>query len=324
MALNFDNRVDVKNKHNQIAVVFGDDSGDGKDRDHVGGTRAVGDGEFRSLVGGVMNYHEKRGVNDAQNILEELLFGDGISGVELIGLDGDSFTISASNGRATDFMIFEGDAAAAAIANLQTERLDAGDNRSQFHVFDASNPDERLSILGGGDYGDGVHFPNTLRNGNFDFDAFLTQLLTNGGYDSATVIDVDGSSIALSLARGGRKADTLVITGLEDALGALATANRDDLFKGDDIAFGIVSADTSFSFNSSKGDLLSDIVGNLLNGSGQRNFNEANQLLDALIEAGGELSDDDETITLVGVDSDSLTIEYTFGGDTTVVVYDFG
>ena len=56
-------------------------------------------------------------------------------------------------------------------------------------------------------------------------------------------------------------------------------------------------------------------------------FNGAADLLDALVEGGGSISDDDETLSLVGVDSDSFTFSYEqiVGGDsfTDIFVFDY-
>lgn len=328
MTLKFDARVSLHNTKNQIATVLDDDSGDGWDRDNIGRFDNVGNGELRALIGGILNHTNAHG-NDAEKILAELLLGDGIDGVELVGLDGDSFTIAASTGGNTDYLVFENDAAEEAIAAVDARQgLSAGgsgfdlnlDGKSQFAILDLSDPDASIRVGASGKLTGELDVGNSFTAG--DLAGFLDAVLLGEGYAGAQIIDVDGDSIAVQFEGWRGAKDTLLITGIADALEVVSAGPLDDFIKK---GFDQQNFEIDGPTNVPDGSLLDSFdFGNQLN----NNKGEApaiNRLLDALVKGGGSISDADETIALVGVDSDSFTFSYENpAGAIDIFVYDFG
>jgi hypothetical protein len=343
IANSFDANVNVGNKTNQISQVFGDLKKDTNhkdiDSDFVGANKNVGDGEFRDLMGGVFNYkHVDKDkdaeisagdiyINDAFNLLNEMLLGNGIAGVKLVGLDGDSFTLAVDGvAGSKDFMVFEGQAAEEAIRLVDEQQgLSAGgsgfdinqDGKNQFAILDASDAANFIKVGAGGKLGtyDG---PNNLSQD--DLDDFLEEVLIGDGYAGVKILDVDEKSISLMLSGGGGT-DTLLITGIGDILAGIDAQSNFNAARDDDNGFRFVGGDedggnSSGGQNNPSNDLFRSFAG------GQFNENDGDGFLAALVEAGGQLSDDNETINLVGVDSDDFTIEYIHGGTTDYFVFD--
>lgn len=351
----FDDLVNVGNKANQISQIFGDlqkdtigddpnKQGRAADRDFVGSNGHVGDGEFRDLMGGVFNYRhvdrDKDGelsdgdiyINDAYDLLNEMLTGDGIEGVELVGLDGDSFTLAVDGkGGSTDFMVFEGRAAEEAIAMVDAQQvngvtgnvfdLNAGNGVSQFAILDlsaeAGDPSLSLRIGDSGELSSDLDVGNNLDAE--DVPAILEQVLTMGGYAGVELIDVDASSIALSFNGGNGSKDTLLITGIEDALALVEGGPLNDFLNNTNTRTQSNDFEINGPTNVPDGSLLDSFnFGNQISNSDITRGNGDTNLLDALVAAGGSISDADETISIIGVDSDSFTFSYeqTVGEET--------
>lgn len=348
----FDANVNVGNKNNQIAQIFGDLNKDTEfkdtDRDFVGSNGHVGDGEFRDLMGGVFNYKhvdkDKDGtisdgdiyINDAYDLLKEMLLGDGIEGVELVGLDGDSFTFAVEGkGGSVDYMVFEGQAAEEAIALVDAEEssdtsnvfdLNAGNSKSQFAILDLEK--DAADFLKVGNSGELAG--NELDVGNRlnadDVPAILEQVLTDGGYTGVELIDVDASSIALSFTGWNGTKDTLLITGIEDALALVEGGPLNDFINNTNSRTQANDFEINGPTNVPDGSLLDTFdFGNQISQSDINRGTGDTDLLDALVAAGGSISDADETISLIGVDSDSFTFAYeqTVDGQTFTDIFVF-
>lgn len=369
ISVSFDDSVNVGDTTNQIAQIFGDlgeasgckrkdKGGDkAKDKESIGSTSEVGDGEFRDLVGKKLKYKHvdkdndgeisdgDKYVNEAYDLLREILVGDGIEGVELVGLDGDSFTLKVEGpGGSVDFLIFEGRPAEEAIALVDAEQdsttsnvfdLNAGNKFSQFAILDASDPDAFLKVGNSGDLADGIDYGNKLEAD--EIPALVEQILLSGGYSGVEIIDVDANSISLSFAGWNGSKDTLLITGIEDLLTELEGGPLNDLINNfglpgpgsppasdfeidgptntpDDVdgsLFAALEAEYGVNF------------GNTLTNGNNPNSKDDNNLLEILVAEGGQVSDEDETLTLVGVDSDSFTFSYTVGEQTDYFVFDY-
>jgi len=329
MTLNFDRRIVLHDAKNQISTVLDDDSGDGWDRESIGRYNNVGDGEFRSLIGGILNHTNAAG-NDAEVILAELLLGDGISGVELVGLDGNSFTVAVTQGNKTDYLIFENDAAEEAIATVDAAHgLSAGasgfdlnlDAKSQFAILDLSEPGTSIRVGASGKLTNELDVGNSFTAS--DLAGFLDAVLLGEGYSGATIIDVDGDSIALQFDGWRGAKDTLLITGIGDALEVVEAGPLDDFIKK---GFDRQDFEINGPTNVPDGSLLDSFdFGNRLSTSDKGEKAAINDLPDALVNNGGSISDADETISLVGVDSDSFTFSYeNASGAIDIFVYDFG
>ncbi len=143
-------KVDVKNARGN-ANDFGIFNTDISDRFTLGGsqqdkTRFVSQ-EFGEIVNG-----SRLSSSRVAPLLEELILGDGIKNVDLVGLSSDSFTIQLNTATGgTDTILFEGEVVKDAITGLTTGNVNIPDGRNQFgvFVFDSSDDITERFTLGG-------------------------------------------------------------------------------------------------------------------------------------------------------------------------------
>ncbi|MCV6598104.1 MAG: hypothetical protein OIF40_13600, partial [Mangrovicoccus sp.] len=223
---------------------------------HFGGAGAIGDGELYNTIGGALNIY--RGDNDVEDILTELLLGAhggdcpegisdslaGIDGVELVGIDGDSFTIQLTNMHgATDTMIFSGGGVEKILQDVaaMSSQMDIADDTHQFIIIDGTELYDNRASVESIDIGtptgelEDVIGTNGISNGGTVYRSFfnpldpldndilmlleeifdgdrpfdITEDLT-AGIEGVDLIDVDKDSFALNI-----NGDTLLFTNIE-------------------------------------------------------------------------------------------------------------
>ncbi|MEM6482794.1 MAG: hypothetical protein AAF681_13180 [Pseudomonadota bacterium] len=320
----------------------------------IGGTKAVGDGELRDTIGGVLNINKRD--NDVKDLLSELLLGKtdgtgddkpsdgvaGIDGVELISLDGNSFTIQLSNGRSTDTIVFSGEGVAKIIqdvADMSGGGLDFGNKNSQFVIIDAdelaanngnkptgSTNGELNDVIGGS----GIN----INNRNNDVLNLASEFLTGEnprddtgespqepGIDGVELIDIDADSFAFKT-----NGDTVLIVNAGDEIASVATqADVGDSKTTAEIADQTDISNPNSFIGGTSGE-LNDVVG----GSGidinNNNDDVENLVLEYTTGSNPRDNSFDDTsgidgTTLIGLDEDSLTFQT--NGDTIIVQHDY-
>jgi hypothetical protein len=215
-------RIDVKdNKSTHVTVNFDERSGfeDGthdwgggvKDKFnlHIGGTKAIGDGELNDLIGGQFNINKH--TNDLETLLNAVLTGDGVSGVEVVSLTCGEVTLAFDNGRAVDTMTLTGEYVRTVLEAIDSP-ADLGDGHGRFSVVDGDR-----DVIGTGVINDlvGGQF-----NGVEDVQAVLQAALDLDD-DRVELVSLGEDSFSVRVINEGRgTVDTLLFKG-DNAAGAL-------------------------------------------------------------------------------------------------------
>lgn len=347
---------DVKDKKADFTV-FNYDGGNF--RAHIGGTRAVGDGELRDVVGGVLNVNKRD--NDIKDILSELLLGRtdkakesdgvaGISGVELVGLDQDSFTITLENGRGVkDTIVFQGEGVAKIIEEVaeMSGGVDVKDNRSAFEIITV-DADNHLYVAGSDAPKSNVHIGGTsgelndivggsgigINNNANDVERLVDEIVTGSndspkdtdadpdntpGIDGVELIDLDMNSFAVQTQKGDAT-DTILFVGEGVANAIASVAGQADIKNS---ASQLEIIDVTGTVNEHIGGTngeLNQVIGGKINV--KQGVDDVASLVDELTTGtgGGDGAPGIDNVRLIGLDGDSVTVEISQRGDAPDII----
>lgn len=220
--------VDVKDGKVQRATIILEKNGklrystseNATDNVHIGGTNAVGNGALNDLIGGQLSF------NDVALMLRELTTGAGdsdrgniagISGVELLYLDDDSFSLSFSRtDGTTDIIDFVGEGLVDILA-AQDGGADLGDGKSRFSIIDTG---ALTGPLGSGNAIIGTKVINDLIGGQLNKNSgdvlAILEAALSGEDDRISLLGLDESSFSVRVFNEAKgTTDTVLFKGEE-------------------------------------------------------------------------------------------------------------
>lgn len=352
-------QLNVRNHHDELMLVKVnlDEFGELEERTlHFGHSKAIGNGELFDTVSGALNIYN--GDNDIQDLLTELLLGmndgdcpDGISdgiagidGVELVGLDANSFSIQMTNFHgATDTMVFAGDGVGKIMNDVlaMSSAIDVADSSHQFAIIDASIENGSFDIGAvSGELAEVLGGDNSIDTGAGSNDVLnlLTELL-NGqnssgndtdntpGIDGVELVDMDSDSFTFKY-----NGDTILITNAGDEIAQAAAGPiklKDKAPTAQVMDFTEIDVRYNIDGANKVGDgELADITGK--NWLAWRNINggertEYQDVLEEMLTSTRAEKLTDATgidgVELIGIDDDSFT--FVANGDTLILQHDY-
>lgn len=190
-------RFQFGNRFSQFKVV------DAEANEYISGSTRAVSGELNDIVGGTFKSGE------IDKVLAELVEGDGIDGVSITSLTGDSVTLEFANAGQVDTLVVTN--IADVLADLSSDGFQFGNPKSQLKVVDAgtnayisgstNKVSEELNDIVGG----------TFKGG--DVDALLAELVHGDGVDQVELVDFDDAADSATIEfRSGGAVDTLVVT----------------------------------------------------------------------------------------------------------------
>lgn len=276
----------------------------------IGPTSAVGTtGEFGRIVG--TDFVRGGDQNDVLRLLDEVLYGDGVDGVELITIDNDTATLGLFNvDGVRDIAIVDGidnviDALALGFA-------DAGNNRQEFAFFDIGAGDDAL-ILNTSAVGTTGEFARIVgsdfRVGGSEYDLLrtLSEVFYGNGISGVTVNTIDDDSVTLELTNARGVTDTIAFDEVGAAIGAITLGFVDAGNDRREFGYFNVGEDESFLFINSGAVGTTGEFGRIVGDSLDRGD---------LLGLFGEVLEGDgiDGVVLNTLDDDSFTLELTTAG----------
>ena len=285
----------------------------------IGSTAAVGTtGEFARIVGG--DFTRGGDENDVLFLLGEVLYGDGVDGVELIAIDNDIATLGLFNADGVrDIAVL--DNIGGVIEDLALGFADAGNGRREFAFFDAAAGDTALiadaSAVGStGEFARIVGSDFGLGGGDGYLLRVLGEVLYGDGVSGVALNTIDDDSVTLELTGAHGVTDTVAFDNVGGVVEALALGFVD--VGNDRREFGFFNAggDDAFAFGNTAavgtaGEFARIVGGGLESGDLRALFGE-------ILEGGGV-----DGVALNTLDDDSVALELaTAGGVRDVLLID--
>ena len=280
---------------------------------------AIGDpaavsAEFAAIVGETFGQGE--GENDLLPLLDELLYGDGVDGVDLAAIDNDSVSLALTGaGGTTDTVAIDN---VAVVESLALGFVNLGNGRREFTLVDLDDAD---AVVIGDAASVSVEFAEivgdefTFGAGDLDLARLLDELLLGDGVEGVALNTLDDDSVTLEMTDDEGATDVVAF----DNVGAIAElagpfvdvgndraqfaiyepSEGDRLFVGDPAAVGSDGAFAGIVGDSFEADDLQAVFAEVL--------------------AGGGI----DGVELVTVDDDSVTLALSSGdGPADTLVFD--
>lgn len=276
----------------------------------IGPTSAVGTtGEFGRIVG--TDFVRGGDQNDVLRVLDEVLYGDGVSGVELISIDNDTASLGLFNAEGVRDIVVA-DNIGNVIGALALGFADAGNDRREFAFFDISAGDNVL-ILNTPDVGTTGEFGRIVgsdfRVGGNQSDLLrtLSEVFYGDGISGITVNTIDDDSVTLELASARGVTDTVAFDEVGAVVGALTLGFVDARNNRRELGYFDVGEDESFLFINSGAVGTTGEFGRIVGSSLDRGD---------LLALFGEVLEGDgiDGVALNTLDDDSFTLELTTAG----------